>query len=68
MGHDQRGVVAQRRGGIEPEDYPSPHPDFGPPYELREVRGRTRGVPLFQEQAMKLAMVAAEFTPGELNE
>jgi error-prone DNA polymerase len=30
--------------------------------------GRTKGVPLFQEQAMKLAMVAAEFTPGELNE
>ena len=30
--------------------------------------GRTKGVPLFQEQAMKLAMVAAEFTPGESNE
>ena len=30
--------------------------------------GKTKGVPLFQEQAMKLAMVAAEFTPGELNE
>ena len=30
--------------------------------------GRTKGVPLFQEQAMKLAMVAAEFTAGELNE
>ena len=58
----------RRRDGIEPEDYPSPHPDFGPPNELREVLGRTRGVPLFQEQAMKLAMVAAEFTPGELNE
>ena len=58
----------RRRDGIEPEDYPSPHADFGPPDELRQVLGRTKGVPLFQEQAMKLAMVAAEFTPGELNE
>jgi error-prone DNA polymerase len=58
----------RRRDGIEPEDYPAPHPDFGPPDELRQVLGRTKGVPLFQEQAMKLAMVAAEFTPGELNE
>jgi error-prone DNA polymerase len=30
--------------------------------------GRTKGVPLFQEQAMKIAMVAADFTPDELNE
>ncbi len=58
----------RRRDGIEAEDYPAPHPDFGPPDELRQVLGRTKGVPLFQEQAMKLAMVAAEFTPGELNE
>ncbi len=58
----------RRRDGLEPEDYPAPDPRFGPPDELRAVLGRTRGVPLFQEQAMKLAMVAAEFTPGELNE
>jgi error-prone DNA polymerase len=58
----------RRRDGIEPEVYPAPHPDFGPPDELKQVQGRTKGVPLFQEQAMKLAMVAAEFTPGELNE
>ena len=58
----------RRRDGLEPEHYPAPHPDFGPPDELRQVLGRTRGVPLFQEQAMKLAMVAAEFTAGELNE
>ena len=58
----------RRRDGLEPEDYPAPHPDFGRPDELREVLGRTKGVPLFQEQAMKLAMVAAEFTAGELNE
>ena len=58
----------RRRDGIEPEEYPSPHPEFGEPDELRQVLGRTKGVPLFQEQAMKLAMVAAEFTPGEMNE
>jgi error-prone DNA polymerase len=58
----------RRRDRIEPEDYPSPHPAHGPHDELRQVLGRTKGVPLFQEQAMKLAMVAAEFTPGEMNE
>jgi error-prone DNA polymerase len=58
----------RRRDGLEPEIYPAPHADFGPPDELKQVLGRTKGVPLFQEQAMKLAMVAAEFTPGELNE
>ncbi len=58
----------RRRDNLEPEEYPAPHPDFGPPDELRQVLGRTKGVPLFQEQAMKLAMVAAEFTAGEVNE
>ncbi|HUE45635.1 MAG TPA: error-prone DNA polymerase, partial [Aestuariivirgaceae bacterium] len=58
----------RRRQGLEAEDYPAPDPAFGPPDELRSVLGKTRGVPLFQEQAMRLAMVAAEFSPGELNE
>jgi error-prone DNA polymerase len=58
----------RRRDGLEPEEYPSPHPEFGPADELRQVLGRTKGVPLFQEQAMKLAMVAAEFSAGEMNE
>jgi error-prone DNA polymerase len=58
----------RRRDRIEPEEYPSPDPAHGPPDELRQVLGRTLGVPLFQEQAMKLAMVAAEFKPGEMNE
>jgi error-prone DNA polymerase len=58
----------RRRDGLEPEHYPSPDPAFGDPDELKHVLSRTKGVPLFQEQAMKLAMVAAEFTPGELNE
>ncbi len=56
----------RRRSGLEPVDFPSPSPPHDP-NELREVLGRTFGVPLFQEQAMKLAMVAAEFTPNEAN-
>jgi error-prone DNA polymerase len=47
----------RRRQGIEPVSYPSP--------ELKEVLGKTLGVPLFQEQAMKIAIVAGGFTPGE---
>jgi error-prone DNA polymerase len=58
----------RRRQGLEAEDYPAPDPAFGPPDELKSVLGKTKGVPLFQEQAMRLAMVAAEFSPGELNE
>jgi error-prone DNA polymerase len=58
----------RRRDGLEPEEYPSPHPAFGPADELKSVLGKTMGVPLFQEQAMRLAMMAAEFTPGEVNE
>jgi error-prone DNA polymerase len=48
-------------------EYPKPHPDFGEADELKKVLGRTLGVPLFQEQAMQLAIVAAQFTPGEAN-
>ncbi len=58
----------RRRKGMEPVEFPAPHPDFGRPDELESILGKTMGVPLFQEQAMKIAMVAAEFTPGELNE
>lgn len=47
----------RRRNGIDPVDYPSE--------ELREILGRTLGVPLFQEQAMEIAIVAAGFTPAE---
>ncbi|MEZ5774604.1 MAG: error-prone DNA polymerase [Hyphomicrobiaceae bacterium] len=58
----------RRRDGLEPEDYPSPDPAFGPPDELRQILGKTRGVPLFQEQAMRIAMVAAEFSAEEVNQ
>ncbi len=47
--------------------FPSPSPGHGPADELHAVLGKTLGVPLFQEQAMKLAMVAAKFTPSEAN-
>jgi error-prone DNA polymerase len=58
----------RRRSGVEAIDYPSPHPDHGPADELRQVLGKTMGVPLFQEQAMRLAMVAAKFSAPEANE
>jgi error-prone DNA polymerase len=47
----------RRRAGIETVEYPS--------QELRRVLGKTLGVPLFQEQAMRIAIVAAGFTPAE---
>ncbi|MEZ5792286.1 MAG: error-prone DNA polymerase [Nitratireductor sp.] len=47
----------RRRQGKERVSFPGP--------ELEAVLGRTLGVPLFQEQAMKIAIVAAGFTPGE---
>jgi error-prone DNA polymerase len=58
----------RRRCGDEEVSFPSPHPDHGPADELRQVLGKTMGVPLFQEQAMRLAMVAAKFTGPEANE
>jgi len=47
----------RRRQGLEPVSYPSP--------ELKAVLDKTLGVPLFQEQAMRIAIVAGGFTPGE---
>lgn len=47
----------KRRQGLEATSYPSP--------ELEHVLKKTYGVPLFQEQAMKIAIVAGGFTPGE---
>jgi error-prone DNA polymerase len=57
----------RRRQGREAVDFPSPAPPHDPD-ELKEVLGKTLGVPLFQEQAMKLAIVAADFTPSEANQ
>ncbi|MFO0897238.1 MAG: error-prone DNA polymerase [Pirellulales bacterium] len=50
----------KRRAGLEQVNYPSP--------EIRAVLEKTLGVPLFQEQAMRLAVVAAGFTPGEADQ
>jgi error-prone DNA polymerase len=58
----------RRRAEKEKVTYPSPHPDHGPANELEALLGKTHGVPLFQEQAMKLAIVAAQFTPDEANQ
>jgi error-prone DNA polymerase len=55
----------RRRQGLETVSFPSPAPEHGPPGELAQVLGKTLGVPLFQEQAMRIAIVAAGFTPGE---
>ena len=63
----QGGMVhpyLRRRNGEEAVVFPSPAPP-NDPHELREVLGKTLGVPLFQEQAMKLAIVAAGFTPTQ---
>ncbi len=58
----------RRRSGLEPEHYPSPAPEHGPADELRQILAKTKGVPLFQEQAMRIAMVAARFSDAEVNE
>ncbi len=50
----------RRRNGEEAVEYPSE--------ELIPVFARTLGVPLFQEQVMELAMVAADYSPGEADE
>ena len=55
----------RRKQGLEKVHFPSPSPEHGPPDELERVLHRTLGVPLFQEQAMRIAIVAAGFTPSE---
>jgi error-prone DNA polymerase len=56
----------RRRSRLEKVTLPSPKPPHDPD-ELKSVLGRTFGVPLFQEQAMKLAIVAADFSPADAN-
>ncbi|MFT5676312.1 MAG: error-prone DNA polymerase, partial [Paraglaciecola sp.] len=50
----------RRRAGLEKVDYPSE--------EIKEVLSRTMGVPIFQEQVIKIAMVAAGFSGGEADQ
>ncbi len=59
----QGGMVhpyLRRRQGLEPIDYPSP--------AVEKALARTLGVPIFQEQVMQLAILAAGFTPGEADQ
>ncbi|VVM56347.1 Error-prone DNA polymerase [Pseudomonas fluorescens] len=59
----QGGMVhpyLRRRNGQEAETYPSP--------QLEKVLKRTLGVPLFQEQVMQIAIVAADYSPGEADQ
>ncbi|MBS0239541.1 MAG: error-prone DNA polymerase [Proteobacteria bacterium] len=56
----------RRRAKVEEVVYP--HPKGGDEGELKTILGKTLGVPLFQEQAMRLAMVAAEFTDKEVSD
>ena len=58
----------KRRSGKEEVTFPSPSPEHGEPDELERILKRTMGVPIFQEQAMKIALDAAKFTPEEANE
>ena len=53
-----------RETGVEPA-YPAPSPGHGHPDELKAILHKTMGVPLFQEQAMRIAIAAAKFAPEE---
>jgi error-prone DNA polymerase len=57
----------RRRNKIEKVSYPSPSPAHGDKDELYKVLHKTLGVPLFQEQAMRIAIEAAKFTSEEAN-
>lgn len=59
----QGGVIhpyLKRRDGLEPVTYPDPR--------LEDVLKRTYGIPIFQEQVMRIAIEVGDFTPGEANE
>ncbi len=57
----------KRRRGEEAVVIPAPGSDHGPPDELTSILARTLGVPIFQEQAMKIALDAAKFSGAEAN-
>ena len=58
----------KRRAGKEQVFFPSPASDQGPADELEKILKRTMGVPIFQEQAMKIALDAAKFNSEEANQ
>lgn len=57
----------KRRRGLESVEIPAPSSRHGPPDELSSILERTLGVPIFQEQAMKIALDAAKFSSIEAN-
>ena len=57
----------EARGETFEIDFPRPAPEHGPPDELARILKKTLGVPLFQEQAMRIAMDAAKFSAEEAN-
>ena len=57
----------KRRRGAEQVVIPAPSQQHGPPDELSSILERTLGVPIFQEQAMKIALDAAKFSSAEAN-
>jgi len=61
----QRKLMREGKTGFV---LPGPAPEHGPPDELSSILGRTYGVPIFQEQAMKIAIDAAKFSPAEANQ
>ncbi|HEY5007246.1 MAG TPA: error-prone DNA polymerase, partial [Caulobacteraceae bacterium] len=62
---EQRAAKAADKPFVVP--FPEPSPEHGEKDELRNVLGKTLGVPLFQEQAMRIAMEAAKFSGDEAN-
>ena len=63
----KRREEQRRKGKAFKIDFPKPGKGHGPEDELEQVLGKTLGVPLFQEQAMRIAMEAAKFTGDEAN-
>ncbi|MGH6861976.1 MAG: error-prone DNA polymerase, partial [Phyllobacterium sp.] len=57
----------KRRRDPDSVTYPGPSSDHGDKDELKNVLVKTLGIPLFQEQAMRIAIEAAKFTPDEAN-
>jgi error-prone DNA polymerase len=57
-----------KRRGMKPDQIEYPFPKYGDKNELKDILGKTLGVPLFQEQAMRIAIEAAKFTPDEANQ
>ena len=61
----QRKLMREGKTGFR---LPGPKVEHGPPDELSSILDRTYGVPIFQEQAMKIAIDAAKFSPAEANQ